>query len=96
MGLSVCLATISALIAGAFALPAPSAAPITVPDFSVEGTSLSNFTQAGKTPNFNQNYVASGANVQYSPSMSAGTFTVKFNTKSDFVVGLGWQPGDTT
>ncbi|KAE9367514.1 glycoside hydrolase family 11 protein [Stipitochalara longipes BDJ] len=96
MGFSLYLITLSAVIVGALGLPSPAAAPIAVPDFTFEGTSLRNITRSGKAPNFNQNYVASGANVQYSPSESAGTFTVKFNTKSDFVVGLGWQPGDTT
>jgi len=96
MGFSLFLFTLSAFIVGAFGLPSPGAAPLAVPDFTFEGTSLRNITRSGKAPNYNQNYVASGASVQYSPSESAGSFTVKFNTRSDFVVGLGWNPGDTT
>lgn len=96
MGFSLHLITISAFIVGAFGLPSPAAAPLAVPDFSFEGTSLRNISRSGKTPNYNQNYIAGGASVQYSPSESTGSFTVNFNTKGDFVVGLGWQPGDTT
>jgi len=46
--------------------------------------------------NYNQNYIAGGANVQYTPNLNAGTFTVNWNTNADFVVGLGWTKGDTT
>jgi endo-1,4-beta-xylanase len=45
--------------------------------------------------NFNQDYIASGANVQYSPNQGAGSFSINYNTNQDFVVGLGWQPGDS-
>jgi endo-1,4-beta-xylanase len=98
MGFSLCLLYLSAIV-GAFALPSPSAAPNALPNFIIDhsNSTLSNLLmRRGKTPNFNQNYVAGGASVQYSPSESAGTFSVNFNTKGDFVVGLGWQPGDTT
>lgn len=44
--------------------------------------------------NYNQNYIASGAGVTYTPNLSAGSFSVSYDTKADFVVGLGWQPGD--
>jgi len=45
--------------------------------------------------NYNQDYIASGAGVTYSPNEGAGSFTINYNTKADFVVGLGWQPGDS-
>jgi hypothetical protein len=47
-------------------------------------------------PNYNQNYIAGGANVQYSPNLNAGSYTVTWNTNGDFVVGLGWTKGDNT
>jgi hypothetical protein len=93
MGFSLHLVALSALIVGAFALPAPEAAPDAVPDFVLNENVTATL---GKAPNYNQNYIASGASVTYSHSVSAGTFSVNYNTKSDFVVGLGWQPGDTT
>jgi len=83
------------MLAGAFAAPAPAPEPVAFPNFSFQGgnTSLSNL--ARRSTNFNQDYVAGGANVQYSPNTGTGTFTVSYNTQADFVVGLGWQPGDS-
>ena len=98
MGISSCLVTLSAIIVtGAFALPAADSAPEAVPNFSLrsEDPSLSNLMPRAEAINFNQDYVASGANVQYSPNEGAGSFTVSYNTNADFVVGLGWQPGDS-
>ncbi|KAI9708043.1 MAG: hypothetical protein M1820_004247 [Bogoriella megaspora] len=91
------LATLAAVVAGAFALPAPEAQPIAIPNFSLEGgnSSLSNLVRRAQGVNFNQDYVAGGANVQYSPNQAAGSFSVSYNTQADFVVGLGWQPGDS-
>jgi hypothetical protein len=92
IGFSRCLVTLSAVIVGAFALPAPLDAE---PNFTVRSEN-SSLSKIGKAPNYNQNYIATGASVAYTPSESAGNFSVKFNTRSDFVVGLGWQPGDNT
>ena len=87
-------AAFSAFIAGAFALPAP--APEAITNFSLESgnSSLSNLVRRAQGVNFNQDYVASGANVQYTPNQAAGSFSVNYNTAADFVVGLGWNPGD--
>jgi endo-1,4-beta-xylanase len=82
MGVSSYLVTAIA-VTGAFALPA-----------SEPATSLSNFVTRAQAVNFNQDYIAGGANVQYTPNQGAGSFSVTYNTNADFVVGLGWQPGD--
>jgi endo-1,4-beta-xylanase len=93
MGVSSCFLTLSAILVGAYALPAPEA----LTNFSLRGgnSSLSELVRRAQGVNFNQDYVASGANVQYTPNQSAGTFSVSYNTNADFVVGLGWQPGDS-
>ncbi|KAL9113306.1 MAG: hypothetical protein Q9227_002641 [Pyrenula ochraceoflavens] len=95
MGIFSCLFTLSAVVAGAVAAPAPQ--PEAVPNFSLESgnSSLSNLVRRAQAVNFNQDYVASGANVQYTPNQGAGSFSVNYNTNQDFVVGLGWQPGDS-
>lgn len=96
MGVSSYLITLYAIV-GAFALPSPAAAPIAIPNFSLVGgnTSLSEMVRRAETVNFNQDYIASGAGVTYSPNEAAGTFSVTYSTSQDFVVGLGWQPGDS-
>jgi len=45
--------------------------------------------------NYNQDYIASGAGVTYSPNQGAGSFSVNYNTNADFVVGLGWNPANS-
>lgn len=81
---------LSALLAGqGFALP--TAEPIT---FDIRDDNVT-LVERAQAVNYNQDYVASGANVQYSPNMGAGSFSVSYNTNKDFVVGLGWQPGNT-
>ncbi|KUJ13042.1 endo beta-1,4-xylanase [Mollisia scopiformis] len=60
------------------------------PDFELGAHSVVKRTD----PNYSQNYIASGANVQFSPN--GNSFSVKFNTQSDFVVGRGWKTGDNT
>jgi len=98
MGVISRISTLSALVAGVLGHPAPAPVPepMAMPNFSLRGenTSLSNFMRRASV-NFNQDYVAGGANVQYSPNEGTGTFSVNYNTAADFVVGLGWQPGDT-
>nr|Q8J0K5.1 RecName: Full=Endo-1,4-beta-xylanase B; Short=Xylanase B; AltName: Full=1,4-beta-D-xylan xylanohydrolase B; Flags: Precursor [Talaromyces funiculosus]CAD33900.1 endo-1,4-xylanase B [Talaromyces funiculosus] len=87
MGISSIL--LSALIAGG-ALALPAAEPVSF-DIRDENITLARRAEA---INYNQDYIASGANVQYSPNMAAGSFSINYNTQGDFVVGLGWQPGD--
>ncbi|GAM40517.1 endo-1,4-beta-xylanase Xyl11B [Talaromyces pinophilus] len=87
MGISSIL--LSALIAGG-ALALPAAEPVSF-DIRDENITLARRAEA---INYNQNYIASGANVQYSPNIAAGSFSINYNTQGDFVVGLGWQPGD--
>ncbi|KAK6435988.1 hypothetical protein LTR95_007819, partial [Oleoguttula sp. CCFEE 5521] len=70
-----------ALGAVAGVLAAPVAEPVPVTDLVKRAQSV----------NYNQNYIASGANVQYSPNQNAGSFSVNWNTNGDFVVGLGYQ-----
>jgi len=74
------VAALSALVATTFA--APAAEPV---DLERRATPV----------NYNQNYIASGAGVTYTPNLSAGSFSVNYNTKADFVVGLGWSTGST-
>ena len=97
MGVSSCLFLLSAIVAGVSALPAPASEPEAVPNFTLRSgnSSLSNLVRRAQGVNYNQDYVASGANVQYTPNQGAGSFSVKYNTNQDFVVGLGWQPGDS-
>ena len=95
MGVSSRLIPLLALVAPCLAAPAP--APVAMPNFNLQGGnfSASNLMRRAEAVNFNQDYVASGANVQYSPNQGAGSFSVNYNTNADFVVGLGWQPGDS-
>jgi hypothetical protein len=96
MGISSCIATLSVLVVGALAHPASTIVLDTAPNFSLRGenTSLSNLVRR-QNVNYNQDYVAAGASVSYSPNQAAGTFGINFNTHADFVVGLGWQPGNS-
>lgn len=91
MGLSSVF--VAALVAGgAYALP--KAEPVTF-DLRSENVTFVDLARRAEAINYNQDYIASGANVQYSPNMGAGSFSVNYNTQGDFVVGLGWQPGDS-
>ncbi|KAL9091127.1 MAG: hypothetical protein Q9165_005054 [Trypethelium subeluteriae] len=94
MGISSRLVTLSAFVAGGLALPA--AAPAPLPNFTLQGGNFtsSNLMRRAEAINFNQDYVASGAGVTYTPNEGAGSYSVSYNTNQDFVVGLGWQPGD--
>ncbi|TVY82908.1 Endo-1,4-beta-xylanase B [Lachnellula suecica] len=60
------------------------------PDFTL---GAHNFRKR-QSPNYSQDYIASGANVQFTPN--GASFGVTFNTQSDFVVGRGWTTGDST
>jgi endo-1,4-beta-xylanase len=97
MGVFSRIATLSVAAAGVFAAPAPVPMPEGMPTFSLRSgnSSLSNLMRRAESVNYNQDYIASGASVTYSPNESTGTFTVSYDTSQDFVVGLGWQPGDT-
>lgn len=70
------------------ALTTSYAAPVAEP--------LTDLVRRASGTNYNQNYIAGGANVQYTPNQSAGSYSVTWNTNADFVVGLGWQTGDAT
>ncbi|KAG0645453.1 hypothetical protein D0Z07_8625 [Hyphodiscus hymeniophilus] len=97
MGVFSQITLLSVAAAGALAVPAPVPLAEGMPSFSLrsENTSLSNLMRRAENVNFNQDYIASGAGVTYSPNEATGTFTVSYNTAQDFVVGLGWQPGDS-
>jgi len=75
---------IAAFIVGSCATP--------VAEFNATDFGLVRRAQA---VNYNQDYVASGASVSYSPNQGAGSFSINYNTKADFVVGLGWNPGNS-
>lgn len=97
MGITSFFITLSAIAWGAYALPNPGSASEAGQFFELRSgnSSLSNLMRRAESVNFNQDYIASGANVQYSPNQGAGSFSVNYNTNQDFVVGLGWQPGDS-
>jgi endo-1,4-beta-xylanase len=82
--------------AGVLAAPAPQpmAESFSLPSGN-SNSSLSDLVRRAQAVNYNQNYIASGAGVTYSPNQGTGTFSVNYNTAADFVVGLGWQPGDS-
>lgn len=88
------LLAVSALFSCAFAAPAE---PIVFSRSAVNQSPnpAAELSRRAQAVNYNQNYVASGANVQYSPNQGAGKFTVNYNTQQDFVVGLGWKPGNS-
>ena len=90
-----CLLALSAFVAGALALPAAFSIADRDASFAESGNVTEfDLVRRAKAISFNQDYVASGAGVTYSPNLGAGTFSVNYNTHADFVVGLGWQPGD--
>ncbi|KUL83264.1 hypothetical protein ZTR_09143 [Talaromyces verruculosus] len=90
MGLFSIFVAVSALLArGAYALP--TADPVTF-DIRDENITLARRSEA---VNYNQDFIASGANVQHSPNLDAGSFSINSNTQEDFVVGLSWQSSDT-
>jgi endo-1,4-beta-xylanase len=92
MGISSIFVALSALVAGG-ALAVPVAEPVSF-DIQNENVTLFDLARRAESINYNQDYIASGANVQYSPNQGAGSFSINYNTQADFVVGLGWQPGD--
>jgi endo-1,4-beta-xylanase len=87
----ISFASISAILAVASAVPAPASRASGLSRFSPRNTALSR--RAGV--NYSEHYLEEGANVTYSPDETTGTFSVKYNTSEDFIVGLGWQPGDS-
>jgi endo-1,4-beta-xylanase len=92
MGVLSHLVSISAIAAAVSAAPAP---PASQPASFVLRGGDSALSRRAQSVNYNQDYVAGGANVQYSPNQGAGSFSISYNTNADFVVGLGWQPGDS-
>ncbi|KAI1323726.1 endo-1,4-beta-xylanase B [Xylariaceae sp. FL0255] len=87
------IAALSALVAGAYTTALPSLVEIREA-LGINITEIAELSRRAEAVNYNQDYIASGANVQYSPNQAAGTYTINYNTDADFVVGLGWQPGD--
>lgn len=69
--------------------------PVTNFNLVTGNSSLSNLMRRAEPVNYNQDYIASGAGVTYTPNQAAGSFSVSYSTSADFVVGLGWNPGDT-
>lgn len=92
MGISSIFVALFALVAGG-ALAVPVAESVSF-DIQNENVTLFDLARRAESINYNQDYIASGANVQYSPNQGAGSFSINYNTQADFVVGLGWQPGD--
>lgn len=86
------------VLSGALAAPMAEAEPQPIHDFDelLTNSTLRALVRRAQSVNYNQDYIAGGANVQYSPNQNAGSFSVNWNTNSDFVVGLGWQTGDST
>ena len=88
------LIAFSALVGSVFAAPAE---PIILSRSTDQSPNpLAELSRRATAVNYNQNYIASGANIQYSPNQSQGKFNVNYNTNQDFVVGLGWKTGDST
>jgi endo-1,4-beta-xylanase len=83
------LVILSSIVAAVCAAPASSAHSLS--SFSLRNTALSRRASV----NYTENYLADGASVIFLPNETTGTFTVNYNTSEDFVVGLGWQPGDS-
>ena len=98
MGVFSRITSLFVAAAGVVAVPASLPMPEGIPTFSPRSgnSSVSDLIRRAESVNFNQDYIASGASVTYTPNESTGTFSVSYNTNEDFVVGLGWQPGDTT
>ena len=86
------------VLSGALAAPVAEPAPMPAHDFDdlLTNSTLRELVRRATGTNYNQNYIAGGANVQYTPNQSAGSYSVTWNTNADFVVGLGWQTGDAT
>lgn len=97
------MATLSRLAVAFFAIAGTLASPVDLdlvernvtergePDFIL---GAHNAVRKRQSPNYSQDYIASGANVQFTPN--GNSFSVTFNTNQDFVVGRGWSTGDTT
>ncbi|KAF2150279.1 glycoside hydrolase family 11 protein [Myriangium duriaei CBS 260.36] len=92
------LAIVLTLATGCLAAPTAESFSIARPGYSLNrAEEISAELEKRATPvNYNQDYVASGAGVTYTPNLSTGTFSVSYNTQADFVVGLGWTTGNTS
>lgn len=97
MGLVSIISSLSFAATAVLAVPAPVPIPETLLSFQLPdgNSSLPNLLARAQAVNYNQDYIASGAGVTYTPNLSTGTFSVNYSTAADFVVGLGWQPGDS-
>jgi endo-1,4-beta-xylanase len=95
----------SSLVIGLSAIAASLAAPLEVGPQPLEERGPFNFFLGPDDPlnprgnlsartntNFNQDYTTGGT-VQFTPGTNQ--FSVTWNTQKDFVVGVGWKPGNT-
>jgi endo-1,4-beta-xylanase len=102
------MVAVSALAVGLSALAGVLAAPTEVAAGPIQARGPTNFVLDDNHPlmiarrnftmskrsntNYNQDYTTGGT-VNYSPGTNE--FTLSFNTQQDFVVGVGWNPGNT-
>jgi endo-1,4-beta-xylanase len=77
-----------AAIAGSLAVPLDSQLVNRSPDFDLE--LASNLT---RRQSYSSDYTTGGT-VNYFPG-SAGSYSVSFSNANDFVVGKGWNPGNS-
>jgi len=84
------------ILSGALAAPVAEPAPMPAHDFDelMTNSTLRALVRRATAVNYNQDYIASGADVTYTPNLSAGSFKVTWNTNADFVTGIGWKTGD--
>lgn len=80
-------------ITGALASPILTG-DVDVVEASTNATESDFVLKRASNPNYTQNYIAGGANVQFSPN--GNSFGVTYNTNQDFVVGRGWSTGDSS
>lgn len=99
------MAVISKIFVVLASVAATLASPIAVADFNstllergepdfIIAAPRNEIHKRQSSPNYSQDYIASGANVQFTPN--GNSFSVTYNTNQDFVVGRGWSTGDTT
>ncbi|KAK5696380.1 hypothetical protein LTR17_024256 [Elasticomyces elasticus] len=86
------------ILSGALAAPVAEPAPMPAHDFDelMTNSTLRAMVRRATAVDYNQDYIASGAGVTYTPNLSAGSFKLSWNTNQDFVTGIGWKTGDDT
>lgn len=83
------LLTVLYAAASALALPTSTTTDLIVPDFVLSPEHALNRRQS---INYNQQYTTGGS-IQYSHSGSS--YSAIWNNANDFVVGIGWNPGNS-